>query len=132
MFMLLAPSSVISFSAIPGALGMPRLWRSALTALATIIAWKMDSTQFPRDYEFVLIPMWCFRDPCFPLQARQLLKLVMSDPLTYGLAACAGRLRRIKSGSNEFAFIALSFGVSLLLRAFVFATAILVTRRTSS
>jgi len=62
------------------------------------------------------------------------LKLVIEvNPLTYGLAAVRWSIYGVsKAAQMSLPSFALSFGVSLLFAAFVFATAILVTRRTSS
>jgi len=136
MFMLLAPFVGISFSAIPGALGMLALVAFGLTALGYIIAWKMDSTQgFHAIMNLLLIPMWLLSGSVFPASgAPGWLKLVIEvNPLTYGLAAVRWSIYGVsKAAQMSLPSFALSFGVSLLFAAFVFATAILVTRRTSS
>lgn len=136
LFMLLAPLVGISFSAIPAALGMLGLVAFGLTALGYIIAWKMDSTQgFHAIMNLFLIPMWLLSGSVFPASgAPRWLKVVIAvNPLTYGLAAVRWSIYGVaKAAQMSLPSFAVSFGVSALFAAFVFAAAILVTRRPSS
>lgn len=134
LFMLLAPLVGISLSAIPAALGMMGLVAFGLTALGYTIAWSMDSTQgFHAIMNLFLIPMWLLSGSVFPASgASQWLRWVMMiNPLTYGLAAVRWSIYGAGSAAtlNLPSFV-LSLAVSVVFAISLFATAILMTRRT--
>ena len=135
LFMLLAPLVNISFYAIPAALGMLALVAFGLTALGYIIAWKMDSTQgFHAIMNLFLIPMWLLSGAVFPASgAPALLRwIILVNPLTYGLAAVRSSIYGVqRAAAMNLPSFEVSFAVSVLFAAFLFAAAILLTRQTS-
>ncbi len=135
LFMLLAPMVGISLSAIPGALGTMALVAFGLTGLGFMIAWTMDSTQgFHAIMNLFLIPMWLLSGSVFPASgAPTWLKLVIAvNPLTYGLASVRWSIYGAARASElSLPPFSLSLGISALFAAFVFAAAIMLTRRTS-
>ena len=61
-----------------------------LTGLGFLIAWRMDSTQgFHTIMNLFLIPLWLLSGALFPISgaAGWLSKIMMANPLTYGVAA---------------------------------------------
>ena len=61
-----------------------------LTGLGCMIAWRMDSTQgFHAIMNLFLIPLWLLSGALFPASgaASWLSKVMMLNPLTYGVAA---------------------------------------------
>lgn len=79
--------SVISFLVIVAALFVVAF---GLSGLGFLIAWRMDSTQgFHAVMNLFLIPLWLLSGALFPASgaAGWLGKLMLINPLTYGLAA---------------------------------------------
>lgn len=98
----------------------------ALTALGFSIAWSLESTQgFHAIMNLFLIPMWLLSGAFFPIDgAPPWLRLTMAlNPLTYGVAA----LRRALGGAvPAWMSPSLSFGVTVLFAAVMFAVAVAV------
>jgi ABC-2 type transport system permease protein len=136
LFMLVAPLVNISLSAIPAALGMLALVAFGLTALGYVIAWKMDSTQgFHAIMNLFLIPMWLLSGSVFPASGAPgwLRWVILVNPLTYGLAAVRTSIYGIqKAASMNLPSFAVSLGISIAFAGCMFASAIFLTRRTST
>ncbi len=96
LFLLLGPTIGIRLNPakMVAVSGMLLLLSFALTALGTLIAWRMDSTQgFHAIMNLLLIPMWLLSGSFFPAGgAPHWIRFIITvNPLTYGVAG----LRRV-------------------------------------
>ena len=92
IFVLLAPTVQISLSweKFVALAGILTLVGFALSALGSLIAWKMDSTQgFHAIMNLILMPMWLLSGSFFPASGAPawLRAIIRANPLTYGVAA---------------------------------------------
>jgi len=92
IMLLLAPFVGISFTPVSILFILITLFLISfgLTGLGFLIAWKMESTQgFHAVMNLFLIPLWLLSGALFPASgaAGWLGKLMLANPLTYGVAA---------------------------------------------
>ncbi|HUG90681.1 MAG TPA: ABC transporter permease, partial [Planctomycetaceae bacterium] len=108
----------------------------ALTALAYVIAWPMDSTQgFHAIMSVFLLPMWLLSGAFFPGEGSGWMEWVIRlNPLTYGVAG----LRRLMYADVEFGVsptlppLGVSLAVTTAFCAVCVALAVAMTRRRTS
>ena len=132
IFILLAPTLGISLRVLPTIfiLGILLIISVGLTGLGFLIAWQMESTQgFHAVMNLFLMPMWFLSGALFPLETapKWLQILMVSDPLTYGVAALrygfySERLGTLQTFPNPLtclfvssAFCLLTFGLSIVI-----------------
>jgi ABC-2 type transport system permease protein len=101
-----------------------------LTALGTLIAWGMESSQgYHAIMSVFLFPLWIFSGSAFPVEGTPswLYGLMVANPLTHGLYG----MRNCFEGSGEAPASALGLGYVVLCAAVVFVLSVGLVRRKS-